>query len=248
MKVKILGNQAPFQLGGKKGVGYLAKTQDGNFMLDAGSGSHSNLEITDYENLKLILSHGHYDHAADIENLLYAALTLKSNKIMDPKLSIYLPENYPDILEKKILVGSLVASDVANIIRYGENDKIKIGETAIDFVKTSHSPDSHAIRVKNKDTSLGYTGDISTDDIERCSHFFHKADAIISECSLPQDCTTLLKHLRPLDCANLKNKSKAKSMYLTHFFPTDNPQNYLKVCKQHTDNVYIAKENLTFDL
>ena len=248
MKVKVLGNQAPFQLNGKKGVGYLVKTQDGNFMLDAGSGSHSNLSVNDYENLKLVLSHGHYDHVADIENLLYAALTLKSKGIVVPNLSIYLPENYKDNLEKKALVGDIKPTDVAEIIRYGAGDRLKIGGTRVDFLKTTHSPDSSAIKVSAGGASLGYTGDISTDDLMPCAEFFGNADAIISECSLPQNYPKQLKHLRPHDCANLKNQSNAKSIYLTHFFPTENPKKYLKHCKEKTDNAYIATENLTFNL
>jgi len=248
MKVKILGNQAPFQLNGKKGVGYLVKTQDGNFMLDAGSGSHSNLDLKDYENLKLVLSHGHYDHVADIENMLYAALTLKANGIIVPNFSIYLPEEYKDKLEQKILVGDLKPTDVAEIIRYGSKDKIKIGNTVIDFLKTTHSPDSNAMKISENNVSLGYTGDISTDDIEPVADFFHRTNAVISECSLPQDYPKQLKHVRPYDVAHLKNLSKAQSVYLTHFFPTENPENYLKSCKEKTDNAYIAHENLTFNL
>ena len=158
------------------------------------------------------------------------------------------PQQYQDLLEEKILAENITASDVASIIRYKSNTKVKIGDVEINFLKTTHSNDSHAIKLSNKDVSLGYTGDISADDIDLCSYFFLNCDAIIAECALPQNYPKPLKHLRPYDCANLKNKSKAKSIYLTHFFPLEDEKNYLKTCQEKTDNVFIAYENLAFEL
>ena len=260
MKVEILGNQAPFCLNGQKGVGYLVKSGGDNIMLDAGSGTHASLNVKDYENLNLIISHGHYDHVADIENVLYGALTLKNNEIIKPKLSIWLPAEYRDPLEKKTLVAHLKTTDVARIERYGANDTIEFeGGAVVNFRKTTHSPDSYATKItepacatKKADMGrkiiLGYTGDIGTNDIRGLAGFYRDATAIIAECSVPQHKDNPYKHMQPRDCAFLKEITRAKDMYLTHFFPTEPAGNYLADCQKYADNVHIAHEGLEFEM
>jgi len=242
MKLKILGTQAPFQTNGRKGVGYLVTTQDGNFMFDAGSGSHSHLTFKDYENLNLFLSHSHFDHATDVENMLYAALTLRLNKFVKPNFSIYLPEGYTDDIENRVLVADIKANDVANFTRYSEKSSVKIDGTRVDFAKTGHSSDSHAMKITKGHSSLGYTGDVGADDVDICKDLFHKADIIIAECAIPQDSTLKFKHFRPYDCARLKNLSDAKKMLLTHFYPGFPEEEHLKRCLECTDNAELALE------
>jgi len=248
MRIKILGTQAPFQTNGRKGIGYLVTTKDGNFMLDAGSGSHSGLTFEDYEKLSLILSHGHFDHVADVNNILYAAVTLKINRIVPVNLSIYLPKEYDEILEDRMVTKTVKANKLANIVRYSSETKFSVGNTEITFLKTSHSEDSYAIKITEDNKSVGYTGDISPEDIGICAEFFKDIDLIISECSLAQDYPRQLPHMRPLDCTNLKNLSGAKRMLLTHFYPRQQEEEYAKVCLQHTDNVQIAYEGMIIDL
>jgi|GEM_PF-5171130 len=248
MEVKILGNQSPFQLNGKKGVGYLVRTEDGSFVLDAGSGSHSNLDVADYENLKLVISHGHHDHIADMRSILYTAVQMRKKKVIVPQISIYLPEQYEHELENKSIERGVIAKDVAKIYRYSGNDNLWFnnGRTCLMFRKTKHSKDSYAMKVKNHDAALGYTGDIRPDDVELCANFFKNADAIISECTIPQKDEPHFRHIQPYDCAELKNISGAKKMYLSHLDPLEPEQNYLDSCLERTDNAHIAEENLHF--
>ena len=248
MQVKILGNQAPFQLDGKKGVGYLVKTQNCNIMLDAGSGSHSNLQVSDYENLNVIISHGHFDHVVDIKNIVLAVFTLRINKVIEPKVSIYLPYEFENELEETMMRGKKV-TDTVEIFRYNADSKLKFGETEICFLKTTHSIDSYAIKISGSGSTLGYTGDVGVDDVDMCAEFFHKVDVILADCSIPQNHPTLLKkHLRPHDCARLKDLSKAKSIYLTHLYAMEYEESYLNSCKEKTDNCFIAHEGLVFNI
>src|SRR5690606_27804203 len=101
MKIDILGYWGGYPSEGGATSGYLITSDEGQVLLDCGSGVMSKLSMhSKIENLSgVILSHLHHDHTADIGILQYAAVGALRTKKMKEKLKIYSPNEPIELWE-----------------------------------------------------------------------------------------------------------------------------------------------------
>lgn len=247
MKLKILGTQSPYCTPGHNCPGFLIMDGDTKIMLDSGSGSHSLLNYpTDLQNLSIILSHLHRDHYNDIFNMQYASFVFHNQNRISSPIDIYLPSSpaniHDDILGEE--------NSYANYSDINEDSKLQIGNISIEFCKTDHPVETYAIKLNNGNQSIVYTSDTSFSCKDKLVEFAKNSDLIICESSLltSYGFPEINSHLTAKQAGIIAKEANAKGLILTHFWPEENPENYVAEAKVEFSKTIAAKEGLTISL
>lgn len=83
-------------------------------------------------------------------------------------------------------------------------------------MKTPHTPESHAIHVRDRESTLVFSADTGFD--EHLSTLANRVDLFILECTFFRNKTTD-KHLELSEAIHLIRKAKPRRAMLTHFYP-----------------------------
>lgn len=211
MKVTILGYWGGYPSAGGATAGYLITTDEGNILVDCGSGVMSRLTFhTHVETLSgVILSHLHYDHMADIGILQYAAVGAQRVGSMKQKLQIYAPDQPADMREK--LYGP--HSDV-HTIQAGQS--INMAGANIEFLPVRHTIPCFAVKISYKGKTIVYSAD--TAYFEGLIDFVKEADMFICEATICKGSrhTTGDGHMDATQAGTIANKANVKKLVLTH--------------------------------
>lgn len=142
MNVKILGYWGGYPSAGGATAGYLVTTEEGQILLDCGSGVMSRLPYeTKVEHLSgVILSHLHYDHMADLGVLQYAAAGAIRNGRMNHRLKLYAPSEPVDM-------HSRLYGEHTEVHTIDPATTIKLAGAEIEFVPVQHTIMCYAIRI-----------------------------------------------------------------------------------------------------
>ncbi|MEK8132149.1 MBL fold metallo-hydrolase [Paenibacillus filicis] len=215
MQVKILGYWGGYPSAGGATAGYLVTTDEGQILLDCGSGVMSRLSThTSVEKLSgVILSHLHHDHMADIGPLQYAAVGALRNKRMHEKLKLFVPEEPADMLEK--LYGP--HSEITTI---HPALKIRLAGADIEFVPVEHTISCFAVKIMYQGKVLVYSGDTSY--CESLVELAKDADIFLCEATICEGSnhTTGLGHMDATQAATIAEKANVKKLVLVHL-PSD---------------------------
>ena len=85
-RVKALGTVSPHCSKDSNCPGFLVTAGENKILLDAGSGITRMLDLKeDLKNLKVILTHSHWDHIGDVFNLGY------DSYLYNEKIDLYIP-------------------------------------------------------------------------------------------------------------------------------------------------------------
>jgi ribonuclease BN (tRNA processing enzyme) len=237
-----LGTISPYAKGNRNCPGFLIKYNDKKILLDCGNGITRLLNFPeDLNNLSVIITHYHNDHFGDLGALQYASYVYHNLGLINNKIKIYLPEPDFRFNKKSIISNSECFADYFDI---NDTASILIDDLNITFKdNNSHTIASYMVKIQNKDFKMVYTSDIGTTNFSELKDFCNNADLIICESSFLKTHNSNSKtHMTAYDAGLLANKSNAKKLLLTHFWPEEDKQLYLEEAKQVFKNVYAAEE------
>lgn len=242
MRVHVIGSSSAYPTQDNPTSGYLVEGNAGEkLLLDLGSGVLMNLKkFYNTDSIDhIFISHMHADHAADIGVACYERLVKKDLGIKRENITFYTPYS-----EKAESLKS-VASDIVYI---DEKAKIKLGSLTLTFLKTEHSDNCHAIKIREADKSVVYTSD--TKYFKALSDFSKGADLLLAECSLEKRFDAdEYGHMNTETVALLAKEAKPKLLALVHTPPYALSESILgEVQESYSGVVVYAKAGDIFDL
>lgn len=238
MKLTVLGSGSTVPHPRRTSSAYWLETSGGNLLLDCSATAPSRASAcgVDWPNLDAIwISHFHMDHCGGIGPLLAGAKHATQTKTRTQPLRIFGPAGLRDLVDRMSDVHDyrlLKQSFPVEIVEIGELEKFEIlpGVEAVGM-KTLHTDESHAIHIRDGETTLVYSADTGFD--KRLSAFGRNVDLLILECTFIRD-KPVEKHLELAEAMFLINKAKPKRAMLTHFYPEWDGVNFAEEVEQHS--------------
>lgn len=203
MKLHVLGCHGPYPPAGGATSGYLLE-QDGQMLLmDCGSGVLGRLmEKADPAMLQgILLSHLHFDHAAD---LLVLGYYLQQR---GAKLPLFVPpEDASPLL-------AMLSRDVYDVQPYPET--LGLAGLQISSFPVRHPVPCRALRMEAEGKVLVYTGDTNT--CPGLGAFAAGADGLLADAAfLESEWAAHLPHLSAKKAGELAKEAGVKQLFLTH--------------------------------
>lgn len=236
--MRIIGTSSAYPTDNNPTSSYLVSTDDGQILLDCGSGSMLALEeVTDLETIDhVFISHKHPDHIADLGVFQHRRLI---KKMMNKELlDLQIVGRFDDALKDEM--GSIKGSQVIDLSTVEQ-----IGPFNVSFHQTVHPIPTYAIRLEINGKSIVYTAD--TAYCEDLIEFSKGADVLIVESSLyPEMDGSLAGHMTINEAIIFGEKSNAKQIILTHL-PGYGPieRMHEEVRKSELANIIFAEPKMT---
>lgn len=242
IEVEILGTQSPFSNKECACPSYFIRCGDNKILLDCGSGSHRFFDMKNLDGLNILISHLHRDHYNDIFNYQYTSFVFHNQRRINTKINIYLPEFNSDI--SKDIRGEENA--YCSYFEIDDTKECSLGDFSVEFCLLEHSNQvkMYAIKLKNRDKVIVYSGDVSYSCKDKLVKFAKDADLFICESSFLKEhgFPDICSHLTASQAATIAKEANVKKIVLTHLWPEEKCDKYLKEAKEIIENVLIAKE------
>ena len=214
MKLHILGTSGPFPESNGATSGYLLEADETLIQLDLGSGVLSRLTaLTAPESLTaLLLSHWHFDHAADLPVLMYRLEALGFG-VSDSQLPVYAPVDESSVLRKVVSSASCFRlTDVS------PGETLSLGSCTVRIGEARHPVPAVSFRVENGGRVFCSTGDTNT--LPSLASFCRNANLLLADGLFPVGSWTEQKpHLSAALAASLAAEACAERLVLTHLNP-----------------------------
>lgn len=211
MKIDILGFCGGYPWNGGATAGYLITTEQGQILLDCGSGVMRNLtKLTDITQISgVVLSHLHFDHMADVGVLNYAASGALRTGRMVRELQLFAPEE-PRLFAKYI------QSDSAALFPIGEHLQYELAGATITFLAVKHTIPCYAIKVIVGNKTFVYSAD--TEYFEPLVAFSQDADLFICEATICKGSTHTVGtgHMDAEAAGLIAKQANVGQLVLTH--------------------------------
>lgn len=249
MKVKVLGTQSPYATENHNCPGFLISEGEDKVMLDCGSGSHRLLNLPeDLKNLHVFISHFHREHYTDLYNLMYASYVFRRQRRLRYPISVHLPMT-PSVIADDIYNEENEYADYYKILNEFHSG-VSVGNLRVSFGINSHSSESYSFKVEDGKSTVVYTSDISFASKEMIVNFAKDADLLICESSLLEKYgfPEINPHLTAKQAAIIAKEANVKQLMLTHFWPEEDPENYVAEAKTVFENVVDANEGNIIDV
>ena len=237
-----LGTISPYTKDNMNCPGFLIEYNKEKILLDCGNGITRLLSFPNVlDNLNVIITHYHKDHFGDIGAIQYASYVYHNLGILDDKIKIFLPKNDFAFNKKSIILNK---ESYADYLYITDNYSFSINDLNITFQNNkSHTIESYMVKLQNDKYKIIYTSDIGLTNFDKLVEFCKDADLIICESSFLQIHNANSKtHMTAYDSGILANRSNAKELLLTHFWPEEDKKRYLSEAKQIFQNVDVAEE------
>lgn len=222
MKVKLLGINGPFPSAGGACSSYLIESENTRILVDAGSGSLSNLmKFMDPAELDAIfLSHLHWDHITDIPVLNYYLYISGLQGQNVPAIPLYLPETPKGVFD---ILSTFKTFDI-NILN--EESCINIGNLIVTARQMTHPVESYALKFSGEGKSLVYSGDTTFN--QKLPVFAKSCDLLIADSAfLESGLKKTSPHMCAAQCALTASEAGAGRLLLTHLNPGINANDYV---------------------
>lgn len=211
MNIKILGYWGGYPAADGATAGFLIQTEEGQILLDCGSGVMSRLaKYTRVERLDgVILSHLHYDHMADIGILQYAAVGAQRVGRMNHKLPLYAPAEPVNIV-------NTLYGEHSEITFIDAGQIITMAGATIEFVPVSHTIPCYAVKITYNSKVIVYSADTSY--CESLIELATDADLLLCEATICDGSvhTSGLGHMTAHQAGMIANKANVKKLVLVH--------------------------------
>lgn len=223
MELTVLGSGTSVPHPFRSSSGYWLQTAVGSLLLDCSASAVHRMaqERLDWADLDAIwISHFHLDHCGGLAPFLfgtkYAPVTQSRTKPLrifgasglKRLIRAFSDSNGYELLEQPFPV-EIVEIDPL------ERFEVLTGLEAV-AMSTPHTDDSHAIHIREGETTLVYTADTGFD--EALATFARRVDLLLMECSFVKD-KPVEKHLELTEAIHLIRKAEPSVAVLTHFYP-----------------------------
>ena len=241
MKLHVLGVNGPFPESGGATSGYLLEADDDTLIqLDLGSGVLSRLTaLTAPESLTaLLLSHWHFDHAADLPVLMYRLEALGFG-VSGKQLPVYAPADDSSALRKIVSAAACFRlTDIA------AGDTLSLGNCTVRVGEARHPVPAVGFRIECGGRVFGYTGDTNT--LPSLASFYRGSHLLLADGLFPSANWTEQKpHLSAALAASLASGAGAERLVLTHLNPFFAPELLLREARTNHPGVALAAPGQT---
>ena len=209
MKLHMLGVNGPFPESRGATSGYLLESGDSLLQFDLGSGVLGALTaLTAPESITaLLVSHWHFDHAADIPVLMYRL------EAFGKTLPVFGPADPSSALYRTV-----TAAACFSFTEISAGTALKIGETEIRVTAARHPVPAVGFRVSGDGKVFGYTGDTNT--LPSLAEDFRGCDLLLADGLFPRDAWAETKpHLSSELAAGLAAEAGVSRLIITHLNP-----------------------------
>ena len=223
MKLAVLGSGSTVPHSRRTSAAYWLETSGGKILLDCSATAPHRMAVLglDWPNLDSIwISHFHMDHIGGLGPLLAGVKHSPDMQDRSKPLRIFGPEDtkrlihaWDDVNNFKLLKQPYPV-EITEVTEL-EPFEITAGVEAT-AMKTPHTDESHAIHIRDAETTLVYSSDTGFD--LKAATLGNGADLLVLECTFfkdkPKD-----THLVLSEAIYLIRKARPKRAMLTHFYP-----------------------------
>ena len=215
-----LGTGSMMMSGGRSTASYLLESVHGRTLLDAGPGCLlrlASLGIPPSSIRRVLLSHMHPDHHADLLGLLFHRRNPALREKLQP-LAILGPKGKLSEVHAawREVYGSWIEDDSVEVLGLplGRQEHEGFG---FDAYPVRHSAPALCFRIDlGEGRTLAYSGD--SESCEGLSEACRDADFALVECSFPDE-DACPGHMSPSAIRDLSLEVRPKRIGLTHFYP-----------------------------
>jgi ribonuclease BN (tRNA processing enzyme) len=223
MRLTVLGSGSTVPHARRSSSAYWLETGGGNVLLDCSATAPHRMAACrlDWPNLDAIwISHFHMDHVGGLGPLFAGTKHASEMQRSEKPLTLYGPPGIEKLIDDFSAVYNYKLRKQPfplNIVEVEELEKFDIvpGIEAV-AMSTRHTPESHAIHVRDNDKTLMYSADTGFDP--RIAAFGTNVDLMMIECTFIREKPSE-KHLVLHEAIHLIRKAKPRRAMLTHFHP-----------------------------
>jgi ribonuclease BN (tRNA processing enzyme) len=245
MRLKVLGCGTAAGQTDRNCSGYLV---DARILLDCGpgvwralSGSVAELQAID----RILISHFHIDHTADLIPILWARYVLEIGQRQT--LALFGPPGTRRWFKRLTLVHRDWTRELFVTVREMEGKTVTMDGYAVETRPTLHTPNSICYRITDSaHTSIFYSGDSAwnADLVEPA----RSCDLAIVEASVPST-NPAADHLSARLAGALAHRAGVRRLLLTHLYPEALKNDPLGEAKrEYAGEITLAQDGLTIDL
>lgn len=248
MRLTVLGSAASYPDAGRACAGHLITDGASSVLLDCGNGVLSNLgKVTDPAKLDAVfITHAHVDHFADVYALQAAVRYAPDGPL--PPLPLYLPEGLFERLGAVLTphgAAELAEAFDPQVLTAGA--PVMVGGLTITPHEVDHVAPTFALVVEAGGGRLCYTSD--TRPGPSVASAARGADTVLAEATLPPAFSGRAPHMTPGEAADLAASAGARTLVLTHLWPTvDRAAATREAGERFGGRVIVADELVTIDI
>lgn len=243
MRLTVLGSAASYPDAGRACAGYLVETDRTRVLFDCGHGVLSNLgRVMDPTRLDAVfISHAHVDHFADVY-ALQAALRYAPDGPL-PRMPLHLPgglfERMAALLTEH---GAEQFPGAFGPVVLAEGVPVTVGDIAVTPRAVDHVEPTFALLAEADGARLCYTSDTATGPA--VTGAAAGADVLLAEATLPPAYENRARHMTPAQAAALAQASGARTLVLTHLWPTVDRAGAAREARSHFGGHVIVADEL----
>lgn len=245
MEVYVIGSGTGVPSLKRGSPGTVIRVGSSIVLLDSGSGTLRRLlEVgIDFREIDYLLySHLHPDHTSELVPFLFASQygsERKRGKVLSVIGAVGIAEFYRRLKQAygKWIIPQNFRLELIEIA----SEEMSFTDFNLQGFPLVHSEHSMGFRLKSKEGSVvAYSGD--TDYCHNLIELARGVDLLILECSLP-DNMKVEGHLTPSLAGRVAREAACKRLLLTHFYPSCDDHDIMKIVKsQYSGEVILAED------
>ncbi|MEP6703589.1 MAG: ribonuclease Z [Acidobacteriota bacterium] len=245
MELVVLGSGTSAPHPNRSSSGFWIQCADGSLLLDCSSSSLHRMaqEGLDWVNLDSIwISHFHLDHCGGLAPFLFATKHAPQTQSRTKPLRIYGAPGLRELIEifsKAYDYGLIDQPFPVEIIEIEPLAEFQIlGNVGAVAHSTFHTPDSHALHIRENEKTLVYTADTGFD--ETLATFARRVDLLLMECSFVKN-KPVEKHLELAEATHLIRRADPVRAVLTHFYEDWDAVDFMEEVAKHEPGVEVIE-------